>query len=56
MFWARKLTKNSNPLIDFFERLTQKSDDGEEEASGESARILEDEKYPKAKRDITAGE
>lgn len=55
MFWARKLTKNSNPLVDFFERLTQKDDDDEDESSGETARKLADEKYSKAKRDITAG-
>lgn len=52
MFWARKLSKTSNPLVDFFERLTQSKDDEESE---ESTREFIDEKYPKAKRDVTAG-
>lgn len=55
MFWARKLTKTSNPLVDFFERLSQKNDDNDEDDSEASARILADKKYPKVKRDITAG-
>lgn len=55
MFWARKLSKTSNPLVDFFERLSKSDDEFEEEESEKTAKKLADEKYPKAKRDITAG-
>lgn len=53
MFWARKLSKSSNPLVDFFERLTENKE--EEEESEDSTTKNADKKYSKAKRDITAG-
>lgn len=49
MFWARKLSGESNPLVALFERLSESDDDDE---SSESA----ERKYGRRKRDLSAGE
>lgn len=55
MWWARKLSGESNPLINLFERLSASDDDAVNEDEEETTAQTIERKYGKVKRDLTAG-
>ena len=57
MFWARKLSGQTNPLVSFLERLASNDDNNEEEDTDdeETTTVSTEGKYGKIKRDLSAG-
>lgn len=51
MFWARKLSGQSNLLVNFFERISTSDVSEDEETTAKSA----ERKYGRQKRDLSAG-
>lgn len=57
MFWARKLSGQTNPLVNFIERLAEDDDNIEDEDKDEeeTTTVSMSRKYGKIKRDLSAG-